>query len=143
MIVLVILWLQSGLDKVFNFKDNYDWLNGHFSKSALKGSVKFMLVCLTLFELGAGIAALGAIIDIWFIKSWYLPFIACFLSMLSLVALFFGQRLAKDYGGAASLVGYMVYTILLILFAVALYAYTSSFLRTPSYQNISYPGVMD
>jgi predicted small integral membrane protein len=123
MIVLVILWLQSGFDKVTDFKGNYDWLKGQFSKSPVKGMVKFMLITLTMLELSSGLAALGAIIDIWFLKTWYLPFIACFLSMLSLVALFFGQRISKEYGGAASLTGYMVYVVLLIFFTVELHDY--------------------
>lgn len=124
MIVLVILWLQSGFDKVFNFKDNYDWLKEHFSKSILKGMVKFIFVTLTIFEVSAGISALTAIIEIWFFKTWYFPFIACFMSMLSLTALFFGQRLAKDYGGAASLVSYMIYTILMLVFTMYLFIIT-------------------
>jgi hypothetical protein len=46
--------------------------------------------------------------------------------MLALICLFFGQRLAKDYGSAASLVGYMVYTMFLSLFTIALYFYVTS-----------------
>jgi hypothetical protein len=124
MIVLVILWLQSGMDKITDFKGNYAWLKGQFSKSPLKGLVKFMLITLTIFELSSGLAALGAIIDIWIFKKWYLPFIACFLSMLSLVMLFFGQRMSKEYGGAASLIGYMLYVVLLLFFTVHLHDFT-------------------
>jgi hypothetical protein len=136
MIVLVVLWLQSGLDKVFNYKDNYEWLNGHFSKSALRAMVKPMLITLTIFEVSAGVAALGAIINVWFFKDWYFPFTACFLSMLSLASLFFGQRLAKDYGGAASLLGYMAYTVLLIFFTVILYFYIIS--TAPELENLTH-----
>ena len=35
---LAILFLQSGLDKVFNYKDNYEYFKSHFSKSALNFS---------------------------------------------------------------------------------------------------------
>jgi hypothetical protein len=130
MIVLVILWLQSGIDKVKDFKGNYDWLHGHFSKSPLKGIVKFMLIKLTILELSAGLAALGAIIEIWLFRSFYFPFIACFLSMASLAALFFGQRMSKEYAGAASLMGYMVYVVLMLFFTVKLHdfvVYTTHF----------------
>jgi hypothetical protein len=130
MIVLVILWLQSGFDKIIDFKGNYDWFKGQFSKSPLKGAVKLMLIILTLLELGAGFAALAAIVEIWMFHSWYLPFIACFLSMLSLVALFFGQRMSKEYGGAASLMGYIAYVILVLFFTVELHdfiLYTTHF----------------
>lgn len=130
MIVLVILFIQSGLDKVTDYKGNFEWLNGHFSKSPLKGMVRFLLITLTFFELSAGLAAVAAIIDIWFIRAWYLPFIACFLSMLSFVCLFFGQRMAKDYGSAASIAGYMAYNVLMIIFTTGLYLYMSPVLKT-------------
>jgi hypothetical protein len=123
MIVLVILWLQSGFDKISDYSGNYEWLKGHFAKSPLKGMVKFLLIVLCFFELSAGFAALGALVEIWFVNSWYLPFITCFLSMLSFTCLFFGQRMAKDYGSAASIAGYMAFTLLLILFTVGMTMY--------------------
>jgi hypothetical protein len=121
MIVLVTLWLQSGFDKVKNFKGNYDWFKGQFSKSPLKGMVRFMLITLTLLELSAGFSALGAMVEIWFFKSWNLPFITCFLSLISLAALFFGQRMSKEYGGAASLMGYFSFVLLVTLATGILY----------------------
>ena len=135
MIVLAILWLQSGLDKVFHFKDNYDWLKGHFSKSPLKGLVKIMLLSLTLFEVSAGISALIAIIDIWVLKLWYFPLLASFLSMFSLTALFFGQRIAKDYAGAASLVGYMIYSIILMFISYYIYVLSLDLPPTTGFYN--------
>jgi len=121
MIVLVILWLQSGFDKISDFKGNFEWLNGHFSKSALKGMVKFMLITLTILEISAGFAGLGAIAEIWIFNTFYMPYMACFLSMLSMAALFFGQRMAKEYGGAASLMGYMAYIMLVLFFTFKLH----------------------
>lgn len=126
MIVLVILWLQAGIDKIKDYKGNLNWLKDYFSKSPLRGMVKNLLIVLTIVELSAGAMSLVAIVDIWFIRSWYPLFLACFLSMLALICLFFGQRLAKDYGSAASLVGYMVYTMFLSLFTLALYFYVTS-----------------
>jgi hypothetical protein len=131
LIVLVILWLQSGIDKITDYKGNFEWLNGHFSKSALKGMVKPLLITLTFFELSAGIASIAAIVDVWLIHSWYPPFIACFLSMLSFTCLFFGQRMAKDYGSAASIVGYIVFTIFTTFFTIALYFYVTSLHKLP------------
>lgn len=124
-IVLVVLWLQSGLDKITDFRGNLEWLNGHFLKSPLKGNVKFLLITLTFFELSAGILSLIAIIDVWILKLWYFPFLACIASMLSFTCLFFGQRMAKDYGSAASIVGYMVYILFVLLFTAILPALES------------------
>ncbi len=125
MFVLVILWLQSGIDKITDFKGNYDWIKGQFSKSPLKGVTKLLLIKLTFLELSAGLAGIAAIVEIWVFKSWNFPFIACFLSMASLCALFFGQRLSKEYGGAASLMGYMTYTLLLTFFTFFVFIVTA------------------
>ena len=38
-LLVAILFLQSGLDKVFDFKGNLEWLTGHFSKPFLRGMV--------------------------------------------------------------------------------------------------------
>lgn len=126
MFVLVILWLQSGLDKVTDFKGNYDWIKGQFSKSPLKGVTKLLLVKLTLLEVLSGISGLVAIGELWIFQSLNTAFIALFLSITSLCALFFGQRLSKEYGGAASLMGYMIYTLGVLAFTVILQEYMFS-----------------
>ena len=42
-LLVAILFIQSGLDKVFDWKGNMDWLTGHFSKTFLSGFVWIML----------------------------------------------------------------------------------------------------
>ena len=108
---LAILFLQSGLDKVVDFKGNLAWLKGHFAKSPLAGQVAPMLVVITLTETAAGaLAAVGAVM-LAVNGSNAIGLIACQLCALNIVMLFFGQRLAKDYAGAASLVPYFIVCI--------------------------------
>ncbi len=38
-LLVSILFIQSGLDKVFDWKGNLEWLTGHFSKTFLRGMV--------------------------------------------------------------------------------------------------------
>src|ERR1041384_3306733 len=58
-----ITFLQSGLDKIFDWKGNLGWLTGHFAKSPLRGVVTPMLATLTLLELAAGaVSAAGVIV---------------------------------------------------------------------------------
>ena len=52
--MLAILFLQSGLDKVFDFKGNLAWLTGHFARSPLRGMVVPMLLTITVTEVAAG-----------------------------------------------------------------------------------------
>lgn len=111
---LAILFLQSGLDKVFDWKGNLEWLTGHFSKTFVAGMVPMMLGTITILELATGVAAAIGIVYFLIAKSLVIVFAAGVLGSLSLTALFFGQRIAKDYPGAAVLVPYFILTIVLI-----------------------------
>lgn len=105
---LGILFLQSGLDKVFNYKGNYEWLKGHFSKSILKGTVGILMPVITFLEVAAGVCCFAGIAQLIISANTSLGLIGAQLSALSILALFFGQRLAQDYEGAATLVGYFL-----------------------------------
>ena len=110
-----ILFLQSGLDKLFNFKDNLSWLNGHFSKSILKGIVPFMLISLTLTEICAGVLSSYGTIVLMINNNPQIAHWGAVLSSLSILMLFLGQRIAKDYAGAGNLVSYFIASVIAIL----------------------------
>jgi hypothetical protein len=112
---LAILFLQSGLDKVLNFKSNLSWLEGHFSKTFLKGLVPFLLATLTVTEVLAGALSLLGTAQIFIFNQKTFALYGAELSALSVVMLFFGQRIAQDYAGAASLVPYFLVSIGAIL----------------------------
>jgi uncharacterized membrane protein YphA (DoxX/SURF4 family) len=101
-------FIQSGLDKVFDWKGNLDWLNGHFGKTFLKSQVPMMLGTVTIIEVVAGFGCLASIFVLIFKGPAVIPVAALSLVCLNLVMLFTGQRIAKDYAGAASLAGYFV-----------------------------------
>ena len=126
MIVLVILWLQSGFDKITDYKGNLAWLNGHFSKSFFKNGVPFLLGTLTFFEIITGATALLSLAELWIYHTCTLSFCTCGLSLLSLLCLFTGQRIAKDYAGAASLMGYFIYVLLLFAFTYVVSDYLNN-----------------
>jgi uncharacterized membrane protein YphA (DoxX/SURF4 family) len=111
---VAILFIQSGLDKVFDWKGNLEWLTGHFSKTFVAGMVPMMLGTITLLELATGVAAVIGIVYFLATGSLAVIFAAGVLSSLSLSALFFGQRIAKDYPGAAVLVPYFLLTVVLV-----------------------------
>ncbi len=106
-----ILFLQSGIDKVIDRKGNLAWLTGHFAKSPLAGMVPLLLSVITLMELAAGaLSAIGCVM-VLFRRDPTIGFYGVVLSGLALLALFFGQRMAKEYPGAASLVPYFLVVI--------------------------------
>jgi len=105
---VAILFLQSGFDKLFDWKGNLDWLTGHFAKSIFAGSVSIMLATLTLLEIATGFLAAAGLIYQIATGSAYLVFVASIVGATTLTALFFGQRVARDYPGAAVLVPYFL-----------------------------------
>jgi uncharacterized membrane protein YphA (DoxX/SURF4 family) len=111
---LAILFLQSGIDKVVDRRGNFEWLKGHFAKSPLAGIVPALLICITILEVAAGaLSAIGCLLIILLKDST----IACYgavISAVAIIALFFGQRMTKDYAGAAVLVPYFLLTLVAI-----------------------------
>lgn len=105
---LMVLFLQSGLDKVINWGANLDWLKGHFSKSFLAKSVPLLLLIVTLLEVTAGLLSLAGIVQLVTGGGPEFAFYGACVSGLSLLCLFTGQRIAQDYEGAASLVPYFL-----------------------------------
>ncbi|MEN7551178.1 DoxX family protein [Rapidithrix thailandica] len=112
---LAILFIQSGLDKVFDWGGNLSWLKGHFEKSPLKNLVPLMLGVVTVFELAAGfVSAAGCVVLVSGGEA-TIALLGAQLSAVSLIMLFFGQRVAKDYVGAATLVSYFILSVLAIV----------------------------
>jgi hypothetical protein len=105
---LAILFCQSGIDKVVDRRGNLEWLKGHFAKSPLAGSVAAMVTAITILELLAGtLSAVGCVLIV-LRHDTTLAFYGAVVSTISLIALFFGQRMAKEYAGAAVLVPYFL-----------------------------------
>ena len=107
-LLVAILFIQSGLDKVFDWKGNIEWLTGHFSKTFLSGMVPMMVATITIMELTTGLLSAAGIIFFLFTASTIVIFYASIVGALSIAGLFFGQRVAKDYPGAAVLVPYFI-----------------------------------
>jgi hypothetical protein len=105
---LAILFLQSGVDKVVDRRGNLEWLQAHFAKSPLAGIVPAMVTAITILEIVAGaLSAIGCVVIILSRDS-TVAFYGAMIAAIAIVALFFGQRMAKDYAGAAVLVPYFL-----------------------------------
>ena len=103
-----VLFLQSGLDKVFDWKGNLGWLTGHFAKSPLRGVVPLMLAVVTVMEVGAGALSAVGFVQLLASGEARVALFGVALAGVALLSLFFGQRLAKDYAGAGALVPYFL-----------------------------------
>jgi uncharacterized membrane protein YphA (DoxX/SURF4 family) len=111
---LAILFLQSGIDKIFDWRGNLEFVKGHFARSPLARIATPMFGLLTILELAAGaLSAVGCLLivlqgDTTIARN------GAFIAAIAITALFFGQRVAKDYPGAAILVPYFLLTLVAI-----------------------------
>ena len=111
LVFLAILFLQSGLDKVFNYKANKDWIDAHFAKSPLSNLTGLMMPVITVLEVMSGVCSAIGIFTLIFTGDHSVGLIGAQLSCLSILCLFFGQRVAQDYEGAATLTTYFLISI--------------------------------
>jgi hypothetical protein len=113
-VFLAILFLQSGIDKIVDHRGNLEWLKGHFAKSPLARTVPALLTAITIIELAAGVlSALGCVL-LLLLRDSTVAFCGAVFSAVAIIALFFGQRMAKEYAGAAVLVPYFLLALLAI-----------------------------
>ncbi len=111
---LAILFLQSGIDKIVDRKGNLEWLSGHFAKSPLAGMVPVLFGILTIVELAAGLLSGIGFLALIFAHNPTIAFYGAIVSAIAVLCLFFGQRMAKEYAGAAVLVPYFLLTLVAI-----------------------------
>ncbi|MCB9351708.1 MAG: DoxX family membrane protein [Lewinellaceae bacterium] len=107
-LMISILFIQSGLDKVFNWQGERDFYKSHFKDTLLNGTAPFLMPVITLSELAAGFLS-GIGLLVWlFTGHTEIALAGMLMACLSIIQLFLGQRVAKDYAGAAVLVPYFL-----------------------------------
>lgn len=111
LIFTAITFLQSGIDKLVDWKGNYGWLTGHFKGTFMGGMVSLLLGTILVLEVITGLLALAAIFTLWMSENLILSQWALGLAAVTLLMLLFGQRVAKDYAGAFTIVGYFIVII--------------------------------
>ena len=112
--LLAILFLQSGIDKIVDRRGNLEWLKGHFAKSPLAGAVPALLTAITILEVAAGVLSAVGCVLLLVMRDSTVAFYGAVVSAVAIIALFFGQRVAKDYAGAAVLVPYFLLALVAI-----------------------------
>jgi uncharacterized membrane protein YphA (DoxX/SURF4 family) len=113
-VFLAILFLQSGIDKIVDRQGNLQWLSGHFAKSPFAGVVPLLFGILTIIEVAAGALSGIGFLALLFAHNPTIAFYGAVVSAIAILCLFFGQRMAKEYAGAAVLVPYFLLTLVAI-----------------------------
>lgn len=114
LLFLIITFLQSGIDKVYDWQGNLDWLKGHFAQTPLRGMVPALLGIVMLVEIISGVLCLIGIYQLLILGDGTMALYGAILSCLALLMLLFGQRMAKDYEGAKTIAVYFVPAIFLV-----------------------------
>jgi uncharacterized membrane protein YphA (DoxX/SURF4 family) len=105
---LAVLFLQSGLDKIIDRRGNRAYLDEHFARSPLARTVGPMFLTVTVLEVVAGALSGIGFLLLLATRDPTVAYLGAVVGGINLVALFFGQRVAKDYAGAAALVPYFL-----------------------------------
>lgn len=111
---LAITFLQSGWDKLIDWKGNLAWLTSHFKESPLHRLVPALLAVLLLFEILTGLLAVWGLVALLGDANSKVATWAAAAACLTLLMLLFGQRVAKDYDGARTIVIYFMPAIFLL-----------------------------
>jgi len=114
LLFLVITFLQSGFDKTMDWKGNLSWLKGHFSATPFKNIVPVLLSIILLIEVVAGVLCGIGIVQFILDGRSTMAFYGAILSCITLLFLLFGQRIAKDYEGAKTIVIYFIPALFLV-----------------------------
>ena len=108
LLFLMVTFLQSGADKLFDWKGNVSFIKEHFKNSPLKNSVPLLLAIILILEIVAGLLMLIGVYELYTSEANEFALLGVELSAIVLIFLLIGQRLAKDYAGAMSLAVYFI-----------------------------------
>ena len=114
-VFFAILFLQSGLDKAFDWKGNLDYHREHFANTPLKHFSALNLGFIAVLEVCCGVLCVtGAVFVAWKGNNTY-ALMGIEMASAIFTMLFFGQRLAKDYSGAVTIVTYFILAVVSIV----------------------------
>jgi uncharacterized membrane protein YphA (DoxX/SURF4 family) len=115
LLFVIITFLQSGLDKILDWNGNKTWLKEHFSKTPFRNTVPLLLFVITCTEMLSGLFSLAGLVQILISEDYMFARAGAIFANGSLLMLLLGQRVAKDYEGAKTLVIYFIPTFILLL----------------------------
>ena len=111
LLFLIVTFLQSGFDKLIDWKGNLSFIKDHFKNSPLKNMVPLLLGIVLVLEIVAGVLMSVGIYQLINSETKEMALLGVELSAITLIFLLIGQRLAKDYAGAMSLAVYFIITV--------------------------------
>lgn len=114
LLFLAATFIQSGYDKTMYWKDNLSWLTGHFAKTPIKDLVPFSLMLILVLELASGVLCIAGVLQLLINNGRTVGLYGAIFSSITLIFLLVGQRMAKDYDGARTIVIYFIPAIMAV-----------------------------
>ena len=117
LVFFLIVFIQSGLDKIFDYKGNLNFLKDLLKIYFSPTLIELALISVTILELTSGILCLIGIMNFLFNGSNFFGLIGLIVGSIALLVLLFGQRVSKNYDGAKTIAIYFILAIVGISFA--------------------------
>ena len=106
---LSIVFIQSALDKIFNWKGNLEFTTSTLTNKFPPILVRFALLNVLLLEFTGGFGSLGGVVEIMVGNSTlYMAKLGTITSSLALLILLLGQRISQNYVDAKTIVIYFI-----------------------------------
>ena len=112
LIFLIFTFLQSGFDKISDWKGNVDFISNHLKNTILGKMVPLLLIQILIFEIAAGILMAIGLYHIITSGETIIAKVGLEIAAITLIFLLIGQRLAKDYAGAITITVYFILNVI-------------------------------
>ena len=117
LVFFLIVFIQSGLDKIFDYKGNLNFLKDLLKIYFSPTLIELALISVTILELTSGILCLIGIINFVFNDSNFIGLLGLIIGSIALLVLLFGQRVSKNYDGTKTIAIYFILAMIGISFA--------------------------
>ena len=117
LVFFLIVFIQSGLDKILDYKGNLNFLKDLLKIYFSPTLIELALISVTILELTSGILCLIGIINFVFNDSNFIGLLGLITGSIALLVLLFGQRVSKNYDGAKTIAIYFILAMVGISFA--------------------------
>ncbi|MFT5862679.1 MAG: hypothetical protein ACI828_001328 [Flavobacteriales bacterium] len=111
LLFILLTFVFSGVEKIVDWKGQIVWLKAHFKDTFLVPILPLLLGVLVLLDLVVSTLSILALIFILQFQELTIGLYTCILAAIVLLFLLFGQRMAKDFQGAFTIVGYFIVVV--------------------------------
>tara|TARA_R110001632_G_scaffold193079_6_gene313991 strand:+ start:614 stop:1012 length:399 start_codon:yes stop_codon:yes gene_type:complete len=118
LLFLLLTFAFSGVEKMADWKGQLAWLRDHMKGTILVPIMPLLLGVLIVLDIALSILSILGVFYLLKFEEKAIGLYACILSAIVLLFLLFGQRMAKDFQGAFTIVGYFI----VVLFGVWLFS---------------------